>query len=312
MSFWCTWLRASHYVFVTILVLLLDHRLGQVAQFESFTLYMITHRPNYPAKTIILVLLTMPFVADVCSAACPCYTNSFSYCGVAFSRPALKQWVGPGGSSTVSITAAGDTGSEYYYRWEKNGVPLPQGPACSEYTFTTQETLSYNVTTNAVPSVAGKYGLRVCHKVGSTPIPFGEHCRSEVEVIYTLAPVIVQQPASHISLYPPTGFSFSTKVVGHAPYSFQWRKNGTNISGGSVVQTNDIATFTFSKTVSSAADAGIYTLVVSNSDGAATTMPVNLVMPSVDIPTLPGWGVLIMVVLLVIGAARELVRPGRC
>lgn len=62
--------------------------------------------------------------------------------------------------------------------------------------------------------------------------------------------------------------TISVTADGTQPFTYQWMKNGTNITGA----TNQTLVFTSA----SLADSGTYTVSVSNSAGAATSSPANL------------------------------------
>ena len=69
--------------------------------------------------------------------------------------------------------------------------------------------------------------------------------------------------------------SFSVTADGSAPFSYQWRKDATNISGATA-QTYKIASVT-------AHDAGTYTVVVSNSAGSTTSDSVALTVQAATV-----------------------------
>jgi formylglycine-generating enzyme required for sulfatase activity len=75
------------------------------------------------------------------------------------------------------------------------------------------------------------------------------------------APVITQQPRSQ-TVTVGHSVTFTVKATGTPPLSYQWRKNGTNISGTS--DSFNIPSVQF-------ADAGTFSVVVSNSKGSVTS-----------------------------------------
>jgi hypothetical protein len=84
-----------------------------------------------------------------------------------------------------------------------------------------------------------------------------------------VAPQITSQPVSATVTQGAT-VTFSVSATGSDPLSFQWKKNGTAVTGtgSSVLQI----------TSAQAADAGTYLVVVSNSVGSATSNPATLVV----------------------------------
>ncbi len=93
------------------------------------------------------------------------------------------------------------------------------------------------------------------------------------KITYTssTAPVITTQPQS-ITVAQGNPASFSVTATGTPPLSYQWRKNGTNI-GGAVSSTYTIAS-------AAPADAGNYSVVVTNSAGSATSNNAALTVTS--------------------------------
>ncbi|MFL6699147.1 MAG: DUF3500 domain-containing protein [Vitreoscilla sp.] len=88
---------------------------------------------------------------------------------------------------------------------------------------------------------------------------------------YTSAPVIGTQPAS-VSVAAGGSASFSVVAYGAATLSYQWRKDGTAISGATS------ATYGISSVTT--ADAGAYDVVVTNSKGSATSSVAALTVTS--------------------------------
>jgi hypothetical protein len=86
---------------------------------------------------------------------------------------------------------------------------------------------------------------------------------------YTIAadPTIITQPQSQ-SVNPGSNATLCVTASGHSPLSYQWRFNGTNISG---------ATSTcYTHINAQLADAGDYVVVVTNSSGSVTSAVATL------------------------------------
>ncbi|MBA4148266.1 MAG: S8 family serine peptidase [Verrucomicrobia bacterium] len=95
------------------------------------------------------------------------------------------------------------------------------------------------------------------------------------EVIFLgVSPAITSQPAS-LSAFVGTNVNFSVNTTGTSPLTYQWRKNGANISG---------ATRT-SLTLSNVqvADAGNYSVLVSNAAGSAASTAASLALCNVTV-----------------------------
>ena len=90
------------------------------------------------------------------------------------------------------------------------------------------------------------------------------------KLVYTSAnsvPVITTQPVSQ-AVVPGTKVDFTVAAAGTAPFSYQWQKNGANLSGATGS--------TYSIASATAADAGQYRAVVTNSAGTATSSAATL------------------------------------
>ena len=94
-----------------------------------------------------------------------------------------------------------------------------------------------------------------------------------IALAHDLAPVILQSPSDQISTAGGTAV-FNASVSGESPLFFQWQKNGMNISD------NDSVTGSASSQLVlrylQTGDAGMYSLVVSNSYGIAIVSNANL------------------------------------
>lgn len=90
----------------------------------------------------------------------------------------------------------------------------------------------------------------------------------------TTAPVIIAPPSSR-TVTAGTTVSFSVSVTGSPPPTYQWRKDGVNIVGATST--------TLALANVQLAQAGSYSVVVTNSDGTATSADASLtVMPFVQ------------------------------
>ncbi len=89
------------------------------------------------------------------------------------------------------------------------------------------------------------------------------------------APVITNQPQS-ISVAQGNNVSFSVSATGTAPITYQWRKNGSNISGATG------ATYSISSV--STSHAGTYSVVVTNAAGSVTSTNATLTVTAPNQP----------------------------
>jgi uncharacterized repeat protein (TIGR03803 family) len=91
------------------------------------------------------------------------------------------------------------------------------------------------------------------------------------------APQITTQPANQNAM-PGTNVVFNVAVFGTSPLSYQWRKNGTNLLGGG----SSASSLTISNVAP--ADAGTYSVVVTNALGSVTSTGAVLSVVSVTAP----------------------------
>ena len=166
--------------------------------------------------------------------------------------------VAEGGTANLSVTA---TGSELTYQWFKDGTELSDK---TDATLTLSEVEMVS---------AGDYTVTVANE--------GGEAESKVAIIKvkTLPPKITTQPLTQSAAVGDDSVEFSVVATGKN-LEYQWKKNGTLIENG----TED--TLTLSDI--SSADAGSYTVTVSNSGGTVTSKPAKLtVLAPPEITTQP-------------------------
>jgi uncharacterized repeat protein (TIGR03803 family) len=93
----------------------------------------------------------------------------------------------------------------------------------------------------------------------------------------TSAPQITSQPVNR-SVFAGADVEFSVSVLGNVPLSYQWQKNGTNLTDGGVVfgSTNRILQLANVTTN----DAGIYSVIVTNALGYTNSLGASLAVTS--------------------------------
>jgi hypothetical protein len=145
-------------------------------------------------------------------------------------------------SATVTSTGAAT------YQWFKDGT------AISGATATT-----YSLASTTAAS-AGNYSLVATNWLGSTT--------STVAALTVISPVsITTQPTAQTVVAGNTA-TFSVVASGSAPLTYQWSKDGIAISGATVASYGIAATTT--------ANAGSYTVLVTNSVGSVASTPATL------------------------------------
>ncbi len=154
--------------------------------------------------------------------------------------------VNQGQSATFTVAATGT--APLTYQWRRNGVTI-SGATGASYTIG-----------NAQPSAAGSYTVLITNVAGNVT-------SSAAELIINTAPVFTSQPRAQTALAGST-VTFGTSASGSSSFAYQWRKNGTAITGAT--------SSTLTLTGVSAADAGIYDVVVSNAIGSVISSVAQL------------------------------------
>ncbi len=161
-----------------------------------------------------------------------------------------------GDSVNFTVTATGST--NLFYQWRFNGTNLPGA-------VTNTLTLDSVSVTNA-----GNYSVAISNLAGAA-------ISSNAVLVVHSAPVVITPPSARI-VNAAQPVSFSVIVAGDAPFTYQWRLNGTNITGATGA--------TYSIGAATPSHEGLYSVAVSNSLGAAissaarlTVLPVSVVVP---------------------------------
>ena len=213
---------------------------------DSFTLFAAT---GYAGSftTITLPTLGSGLAWDTSNLAVN-GTIAVAALPVITTQPA-NQSVTQGSPATFSVTA---TGTALNYQWQKNGTSIG-GATAASYTIS-------STTTND----AASYSVVISNAVGSTN-------SATATLTVNVPPGITTQPVSQ-NINQGSPVTFSVTATGTAPLTYQWLKNGTNISGAT----------SSSYTISSVAttDAANYTVAVANVAGStnssAATLTVNV------------------------------------
>jgi hypothetical protein len=166
---------------------------------------------------------------------------------VGISAQPTAQTICETASATFSVTASG-TGP-FTYQWRKNGTSI-SGATSNTFTII-----------SATTSDAGSYDVIVtgaCGTVTSNPATV---------TINTITAITTHPVAQTVCPGSPTTFSVMATGAG---LSYQWRKNGANISGATS------SSFTIASTVPG--DAGSYDVVVSGACGTATSNTATLIV----------------------------------
>jgi len=152
-----------------------------------------------------------------------------------------------GSSATFGVTA---TGTPLNYQWYFNSGVL------------TNATAATLTLTNVQPGQAGTYSVVVSNLAGSV-------LSSNAVLVVNAPPVITQQPVS-VTTNKGGSATFNVVATGTSPFGYQWKKNGSNLTNGGKV--SGASTSTLTLTNLNPVDAGVYTVVVSNAVGTASSI----------------------------------------
>ena len=161
------------------------------------------------------------------------------------AQPAELSVVAPNPAS-FSVTATGT--APLTYQWKKDGMDI-SGANSSSYTtpgtaIGDKTAVFTVVVSNSVKSVTSNPATLTV-----TPGP--------------VAPTISSQPADQ-SVVAPAPASFSVTATGTEPFTYQWKRNGNNISGATA------STYTTPATTTND-NGAVFTVVVSNGIGNPVT-----------------------------------------
>jgi hypothetical protein len=154
---------------------------------------------------------------------------------------------------TLSFSGSATALPEASYQWQKDGVDLNNvGNVLGADTNT--------LTLYGVRATdGGKYTLIATNTVGTATSQPATLIVKDVQ-----APLFISQPASQTANVGSVAF-FSTKISAFPAPTYQWRKNGVDLVNDGKIQGANKPTISISNL--SAADAGTYTVVVSNALG---------------------------------------------
>lgn len=164
----------------------------------------------------------------------------------------VDQTVAEGASATFTVSASGT--ATLIYQWRKDQVAISGATSASL-------TLSSVKLTDA-----GAYSVLVSNGIGSATSN-----AAQLSVTATVtAPVIVTAPVSR-TVPPGTTATFTVVATGGS-LTYQWKKNGTVISG--------VTGATLTLPATTTADAGSYTVTVTNSVSSVTSTAATLTVDS--------------------------------
>jgi hypothetical protein len=202
---------------------------------------------------------------SVTSSAATLTVNAAAVAPSITTQP-VSESVTTGQTATFSVVAAGT--APLTYQWKKSGTAI-SGAVASSYT-TPATTSSDN---------GSQFTVTVTNSAGNVT----SNAATLTVTASAVAPTITTQPVSKTVTAGQTA-TFSVVATGTAPLTYQWKKNGTAISGATSSSYTTPATTT--------ADSGSqFTVVVTNAAGSATsnaaTLTVNAAPVAPSITTQP-------------------------
>ena len=214
--------------------------------------YAITAVQGSDAGSFTVVVTNV--VSSVTSSAATLAVNVAPTIG---TQPAsLTVTAGAAASFTVAATGSGTLS----YQWQKGGTAISGATAAT------------HAITAAQSSDAGSYTVVVTNTLGGTTT---STTSTAATLTVNVAPTIGTQPAS-LAVTAGAAASFTVAATGSGTLSYQWKKDGTAISGATAA--------TYSIAAAQSSDAGSYTVVVTNSINSVTsnaaTLTVNPAPPA--------------------------------
>lgn len=162
----------------------------------------------------------------------------------------LSQTVDAGSSVTLSAAAVGP--GTLQYTWYKEGNYLGIG---------TSSTLTL---TNVTGAQSGNYHVNVKNEYDTNGLN-----SSTAALTVKAPPVVVSQPQATVQSTVGSSFSLSVAAGGAGPLTYQWRKDGVALTAGP--RRSGITDYYFWISGVTAADAGTYSVVVTNAFGSTTS-----------------------------------------
>ena len=135
------------------------------------------------------------------------------------------------------------TGTSLSYQWKKYGTDIPEATSSS-----------YTTPATSIADSGNKYSVIVSNTEGQVT---SSNATLTVNAV-VVAPTITRQPAAQTITAGQTA-TFTVTATGTGTLSYQWRKNGVNITGGTGATTSSYTT----PAMGYAGNGAVYSVVVS-------------------------------------------------
>ncbi len=182
---------------------------------------------------------------------------------LAITVPPASQCAAPGRNTSFGALASGP--GPLGYQWQFNGVPISGAQ---------DSVLSLN---NVQYGNAGGYCVVVTNATAAVT--------SAVAVLTVMPPPVIMSQPHSATVSADASVTFNSAASGGSPLSFHWRRNGVTLANSAHVSgaTSGVLTITGAQP----ADAGTYTLIVTNAVGIAASSAASLVVltpPNITVP----------------------------
>ena len=188
-----------------------------------------------------------------------------------------------------NITTAGNY--DIYARWTPGGNRTPDAPytvVSASATVTNRLNQQNAAGTNFVLVASAKY-----FQVGTNGhVILGNDCSNtamiadSIKFVYSVSqqdtPASIVSGPTNLTVGPGTNAQFTVSATGTAPLFYQWKKNGNNLVDGGKIAGAQTSALTITGALS--ADAGTYSVVVTNVGGPVTANATLTLDPGVTAP----------------------------
>jgi DNA/RNA endonuclease G (NUC1) len=226
--------------------------------------YILTPPVSFADNETVTVTVLSGQVTDSTGSLHLAADYSFSFNTAAPVAPTIAQAPVPatvlaGGTATFTVAAAGT--SPFSYQWHLAGGANIGGGGSGTSPALTLANVALTDTGNYVCDITNSVGV-----VSTVPVAL---------TVLAAPPAITAQPAA---ITQPVGLggiaAFTVTNSGTAPFGYQWYRGTTPLADNAEISGSGTATLNLAGTT--AADAGTYSVTISNAAGTVTSSPATL------------------------------------
>ena len=230
---------------------------------------IITGTPTTAGSYPTSVTIVSPGNASLSQSITITITGTTTPTAPAITTPPAAANVIAGKNAMFTVTASGTAPLTYF--WQKNSSPLANGGNVSGANAATL------IVSNVTAADAGSYSVLVSNSVGTAT-------SAAAALTVILPPAISVQPAAQ-TVASGGNANFSVTATGTAPLAYKWLKNGGAITNGT--KYSGVTTSALTVTAVAAADAGNFSVVVTNAVGSVTSSVAPLAIVTTPTITTP-------------------------